>query len=77
VSRYRGNADACPHCQLTYGRFRTGLTYRDVFVMLTPCGDHVTHRYRRRGSVLGFWFQLKRELWARHVDVECNQLVPF
>jgi hypothetical protein len=77
VSRYRGNGDACPHCAVTYGRFRTGLTFREVRLMISPCGEAVTHPYQRRGSVLGFWHQTKRELWTRHVDVECSQIVPF
>jgi len=40
-----------------YDNFRTGLTYRAVRAM---CGDK---KYRRRGTVLGMWNQLKREMW--------------
>lgn len=47
---------------ITYDRFRTGLTYRDVYHMLWH------RRYKRRRTVLGYWHQLKLELWNRYLD---------
>lgn len=40
-----------------YDTFRTGLTYILVRRMIDPS------RYRRRGTVLGMWNQIKREMW--------------
>jgi hypothetical protein len=61
----------CPHCGLKYRDFRTGFTYRDVFGMLwSGSDDPSTWRYKRRGSVLGKWFEIKQKMWADHVD-EC------
>lgn len=52
-----------------YDRFRTGLTYRDVHQMLyTHDPDSSKWRYRRRGTVLGFWHQLKQQLWHQVQD---------
>lgn len=42
-----------------YDRFRTGLTYLGVRRMIEAS------RYRRRGTVLGVWNQLKREMWLQ------------
>jgi hypothetical protein len=78
MSRYKGNGDACPHCKLTYGRFRSGLTYQDVFVMLMDYSDDRTEwRNKRRGTILGKWHQCKKELWERHVTAECPLWAPF
>jgi hypothetical protein len=47
-----------------YDRFRTGLTYNDVRQMLWSSNDDSsTWRHKRRGTVLGFWHQLKLALW--------------
>jgi len=43
-----------------YDDFRTGLTYRMVRTM---AGEG--KKYRRRGTVLGMWNQLKREMWQQ------------
>jgi len=40
-----------------YDRFRTGLTYYDVYQMAQD------RKYRRRRGVLGLWNQLKREMF--------------
>lgn len=42
---------------MTYDQFRTGLTFRDVYRMLW------TRKYKRRRGVLGYWRQLKLEMW--------------
>lgn len=68
VSNYRGNHDACPHCGVRYGRFRTGFTYAQVYELMW------THPQKRRNTILGAWHQLKKELWARHVEQECESL---
>lgn len=78
MSRYKGNNDACPHCGTLYKRFRTGLTYQDVFTMLKDYSDdRADWKYKRRGTVLGKWHQHKKELWQRHLDAECPNWAPF
>jgi hypothetical protein len=78
VSRYKGNADKCPHCGMTYRKLNTGLKYHDVFVMLMDYSDdRADWKHKRRGTVLGKWHQHKKELWQRHIDVECTEIVPF
>lgn len=71
MSRYSGNSQECPGCGVTYGDFRTGLTYREVRQMLWDYSpDPAEWTYKRRGTVLGNWFAIKQQLWARHVE-EC------
>ena len=55
-----------------YDQFRTGLTYRQVRAMAAG------RQYRRRGTVLGLWNQLKRELFfaATGVLLGCGSIVP-
>jgi len=54
---------------LTYDQFRTGLTFREVRRMLwVDNQDPSTWRYKRRRTVLGFWHQLKQQLWAQYQD---------
>jgi hypothetical protein len=48
-----------------YDEFRTGLTYKDVHMMLKTS---VKHKAKRRGSVLGYWHELKLELYERAVN---------
>jgi len=53
----------------TYETFRTGLTFREVRRMLwVDNPDPRTWRYARRRTVLGFWRQLKQQLWAQYLD---------
>ena len=69
MSRYKGNSEACPNCGLIYADFRTGLVYQDVFEMLwAPSDDPDRWRYKRRGTVLGLWHQIKQTEWKRHLD---------
>lgn len=78
MSNYRGNAEQCPHCRVTYKRFRSGLTYQDVWSMLADNSpDPADWRYKRRRTILGAWHQFKRELWQRHKDAECPLWAPF
>lgn len=48
-----------------YDEFRTGLTYGDVYDMLKTSSKHVS---KRRRSVLGFWHELKLQLYEQAVD---------
>lgn len=74
MSRSRYNADRCPHCACTYRAFRTGFTYQAVFELLMDYSeDTADWKYKRRGTILGKWHQMKRELWQRHIDVDCEQ----
>lgn len=55
--------------RLTYDQFRTGLTFREVRNMLWVHSDDPSDwKYKRRRTVLGFWHQLKQQLWARYLD---------
>ncbi len=54
---------------MTYRQFKTGLTYRDVYQMLwVHSEDSREWRYKRRATVLGFWHELKLQLWERVQD---------
>jgi len=49
-----------------YDEFRTGLTYHEVYTMLMTS---TKHSHRRRNSVLGFWHELKLQLYERARDL--------
>ena len=49
-----------------YDEFRTGLTYSEVYNMLRTSRKH---SQKRKGSVLGFWHELKQQLYERAVDL--------
>jgi hypothetical protein len=52
---------------VTYDEFRTGLTFAEVRRMLWVGSDDPRDwRYKRRHTVLGFWHQLKLQLWAQY-----------
>lgn len=51
----------CPHCGISYDDFRTGLRYVDVYYMI------YNRQYKRRRGVLGYWHQIKLEMWADHI----------
>lgn len=52
-----------------YSKFRTGLTYRDVYAMLwSPSEDSRTWRHKGRHTVLGLWRSIKREMYERALD---------
>jgi hypothetical protein len=56
---------------VTYAEFRTGLTFRDVRQMLwSGSDDPRTWRYKGRHTVLGFWHQLKQQLYEQYLDAE-------
>lgn len=69
LSRFKGNQKLCPGCGISYGKFRTGLTYRDVFIWLwVNSDDPKDWKYKRRRTVLGKWHAHKRELFEAHVN---------
>lgn len=78
MSAYKGNSDCCPHgCGLTYGELRTGLRYFDVFVMLMDySSDRDEWQYKRRGTVLGKWHEIKQQMWTYHCDEGGCELDP-
>lgn len=60
-------------CGETYDKFRTGLTFADVKgMMFTGSEDPKDWRQRRRHSVLGYWHELKIQLWMLHLGL-CEQ----
>jgi hypothetical protein len=48
-----------------FDEFRTGLTYAEVYEMLR---ESRKHSHKRRGSVLGFWHEIKLQLYEQAVD---------
>lgn len=72
MSRYVGNGERCPTCGIKYGDFRTGFSYRDVYLMFWDTSPDATEwKYKRPGTILGKWHQIKKEMFARHIDYEC------
>ena len=47
---------------LSYEAFRTGLTYRDVYLMV------YARRWKRRRGVLGYWREVKRRMYAEYLE---------
>lgn len=49
---------------ITFEQFRTGLTFADVRQMLwVNSEDTADFKHKRRGTVLGYWRQLKLQMW--------------
>lgn len=60
----------CSTCGLKYGDFRTGMDFQAVKDMLwTGDEDPDKWRHKRRNTVLGLWFQIKRSMWQDHVEM--------
>ena len=77
MSSYRGNHDQCPSCGLTYGEFRTGMSYREVFELLMDNSDDPAEWHNKtRHTVLGKWHELKKQWWAHHLE-ECAMQKEF
>lgn len=54
--------------ELNYDEFRTGLTFGEVRKMLwVQSTDPKDWRYKRRGTVLGMWRQIKQEMYAEYL----------
>ena len=52
-----------------YDRFRTGLSYSAVWEMMrNESEDPKDWRYKRRGTVLGMWHELKLQMYHQAVD---------
>lgn len=60
----------CHTCGMSYQEFRTGLTFATVRQMMFVGPDPSTWRHKRRHSVLGFWHELKQQLWLSHMNDE-------
>jgi hypothetical protein len=63
----------CPHCQLEYRDFRTGLSFTDV--RATFWREQKPWHPARRHSVLGRWREIKLELWTEHIE-HCEAWTP-
>lgn len=58
-----------PYEMPNYADFRTGLDFATVRQMLwVDSDDPKRWKYKRRGTVLGFWHQLKQQLYAQALD---------
>jgi len=73
--------DTCPGCSFNYDDLRTGYTFAEVRAMLwIDSSNPEDWRYKMRGSVLGFWRELKQAMWKEHLDL-CkeaeNDPLPF
>lgn len=54
-------------CGQRYADFRTGLTFGNVRAMMfTASEDRKDWRQKRRRCVLGYWHELKREMYLLH-----------
>lgn len=52
-----------------YDAFRTGLSYRMVWEMMRDESDDPSKwKYKRRGTVLGMWHELKLQMYYQAVD---------
>lgn len=78
MSQYHGNDDKCTTCALTYGAFRTGFLWRDIWLMFWTPADAPHNEWKRksRGVILGKWFEIKQNMWAHHVE-ECAKQRAF
>jgi len=70
--RARKNPDppACPTCGLEYKDLKTGLDFQAVKDMLWVVDDNPEYwRYKRRPTVLGLWYEIKRGMWGDHIGM--------
>lgn len=61
----------CDGCGLEYDRFRTGLTFHEVYHAIYD------RKWKRRHGVLGAWRQFKLEMWEQHTQQCEADPVPF
>jgi len=72
MSQYVGNHDPCPHCGLLYKDFKTGTSYAEIWLSMSDNSkDSADWKYKKRNTVMGKWFQIKQELWKKHIE-ECG-----
>lgn len=59
----------CPGCGALYTAFRTGHTFASIRQeMHVGSLDASEWRRKRRGSVLGYWREVKVAAWRYHID---------
>lgn len=69
MSRYKGNDEKCSHCGIRYKDFRTGESYESVWLLMYDTSpDSAEWKYKRRGTVLGKWFEIKQQMWKQHIE---------
>lgn len=75
MSRCYLDNDICPHCGITYKKFRCSIsTFAEIKTeMYRPVKDTSKWRYKRRNSVLGYWHQLKKTEWQYHLE-QCGYI---
>ena len=67
---HRGIPMTCPVCRERYDRFRTGMTFGEVrrlIISIHWCTKKNHVKYGRRNGTLGYWHELKLNLWESHV----------
>ena len=68
VVRENPDPGDCPTCGLAYKDLKTGLDFQAVKDMLWVADDNPEYwRYKRRPTVLGLWFEIKRGMWEDHL----------
>lgn len=84
MSRWRGRHEECPHCGVTYEKFKTtnhdtgsSYTYAEIRMLLwVGSDDYSTWKYKRRNTVLGLWHSIKLSQWQQH-KYECEMQAQF
>jgi hypothetical protein len=67
-------ADYCDYCDISYAEFPTGETYQSVYESLwSGSDDPEDWQYKRRGTVLGRWHQIKQSMWRDHLE-QCEEM---
>lgn len=84
MSRWSGRHEECPHCGITYEKFKTTncdtarpYTYAEIRMLLwVGSDDYDTWKYKRRNTVLGLWHAIKKSQWQQH-EYECEMAAQF
>lgn len=64
----------CEYCGLRYRNLKTGLDFQAVKDMLwVGSNDPDFWRHKGRHSVLGLWFEIKRNMWQDHIEL-CREM---
>jgi hypothetical protein len=59
----------CPVCGISYKKFRTSLTYKDIYSLFWVYSDNAsTWHNKRRRTILGRWHAIKLRMWQEHID---------